>query len=156
METITAELKVTVKDGPKIAMPPIALKVDAYDKFTIPLGLGEEKKVDVQPGAEGVSFLLITSSLYTSESGAADKKLTFTPNGNPEIRLSAPQFYMGADAIAALLGNVKEITLKNTLEKPKDAPEKPPFVVEVSILVGRAAAKLVPPKPDANPTTPVS
>ena len=173
METITAELNVTVKDGPKIAMPPVVLEVEAYDKFKIALGSGETKKVDVQPGDKGVSFLLITSSLYTPKDAAKKKKLTFAvkpEDEQPPISLSEPQLYVGADAIAALLGNIKEITFKNDLMDPTDENVKPsdkkdpeqeeqkkkgkdettedadkskPPVVEISILVGRNASSPV-------------
>ena len=136
MTTITTQLNIEIKDGPDIAIKPIVIEAEAYDKIDISIeGSSEAKGFTIESSNKIVSFLLITSSLYTPNDVKNEKKLTFQigDDSNKSINLSSPQLYIGKDAISKLFGDVKKITFKNNLEKKESQPN----IAEISILIGR-------------------
>jgi hypothetical protein len=165
MPNINVGLNVQVEGGPQVPVPPIKLNIEAYDKVEISVAPGDEVSVDIQPGDQGVSFLLIKSSVYTPPDAAKDKKLTYEPEGKSAISLSTPQIFLGADSIATLLGSVKKIKFSNKLEvattpatpavpatPPPAVPAIPAPPAVIEILVGRDATP--PPTVPATPPVP--
>ena len=146
MAMIRVGLNVQVVGGPAVSVPPVDIEVEAYDKIEVSLTSGEDdKEVEVQPGTQGVSFLLIKSSEYTPLEAVQDKQLTYTPEGKSPINLDRPQIYLGLGAISSLLGAVQKITFSNQLESTDPATD--PNTAAIEILVGRDAT---PPPPAPN------
>ena len=138
MAIIRVGLNVQVVGGPAASVPQVEIEVEAYDKIEVEVKSGEEnKEVEVQPGDQGVSFLLIKSSEYTPPETAPDKQLTYTPEGKSPINLDRPQIYLGLGAISSLLGPVKKVTFSNQLESLD--PVTDPKTAALEILVGRDA-----------------
>ena len=162
MTTITTSLSVNIKQGPQISIPPIKTEVEAYDKIDVSIPPGADVEVNVQPGDTGVSFLLITSSVYALDKVEYAENLTYKPGDKPAISLDTPQLYLGTGSITALIGSVQKIMFSNKLPEIPEVPEIPatatepaiPMVpavpsptAEISILVGRDATPTPTPTP---------
>ena len=143
MTIITTQLNIYIQDGPDISIPTIKIEVESYDKIDINIKSIEKKNFTIETvgsSNEAVSFLLITSSLYTPNDAEDQKKLTFligeeaqNPDESKYINLSYPQLYIGKDAIAELFGDVKKITFDNQLAKKGDETT----TAQISVLIGR-------------------
>jgi hypothetical protein len=129
MATINLALNVQVVGGPTVLISKTK-SVQAYDKIEVVIEADLEKSVDVQSGAgDDVSFLLIKSSVYSSEITYAVKEKK--EDSSTEIALDEPHLYLGKGAISALGKPPKILTFKNS------TTTKTPAAIE--ILVGRDA-----------------
>ncbi|NJR60601.1 MAG: hypothetical protein HC769_18255 [Cyanobacteria bacterium CRU_2_1] len=130
MASIDVSFKVQVKGGPLISSSQ-ELVVEAYDKIDVAIEpTGQEKSIEVQP-SEGsqVSFLLIKSSLYSTEAG----KLTYGIDDAEQIVLDQPHLFLGPGAVSVLGNAPKIIKFKNAY------PNEEKNRAELEILVGRDA-----------------
>ena len=129
MATINLALNVQVVGGPKVLISK-SQSVEAYDKIEVAIEAdGAKKSVEVQPGsADDVSFLLIKSSVYSSDL----KYVVNDESGDsPAIALDEPHLYFGKGAISALGKSPKTLKFTNSI-----TPTTP---AAIEILVGRDA-----------------
>lgn len=126
MPDVSWELNVKVGGGPHIAKSD-TLVTEAYGEIEVTIKKNDkEKKIDVQPAASGnIKFVLIAASqysdklFYTLKKGASAK----------QIKLDAPQFFIGAGMIELLDPAPQEIYVTNNLQED----------VKLNIIVGRDA-----------------
>ena len=128
MATINLALNVQVVGGPKVLISK-SQSVEAYDKIEVVIDTGvPEKTVEIQPGGTTqVSFLLIESSVYSSDLEYVVSE--GESNNSSAITLDQPHVYFGIGAVSAL--GVAPKTLKFTNNSGKQAA--------IGILVGRDA-----------------
>lgn len=69
MNDVTWTLSLEVKGGPKFALPPDAMKVDAYDKIDIDLSERGQNTVRIQPSTDPseIMFFLVMQNDYKAE-----------------------------------------------------------------------------------------
>jgi hypothetical protein len=125
-EKISWTLNVQVVGGPKL-LASQTITVDAYDMLQVSiLDAAADKEVQVQPGASGVQFLLISSDQYGD-------KLTYKVNDGSSstsaIKLDAPHVLIGSGAVGLLDKAPIKLLFSNTMGK----------AASVQILVGRDA-----------------
>jgi hypothetical protein len=133
MATINLALNIQVVGGPTVLISK-SKSVQAYDKIEVVIEADSKgKSVDVQPGeADEVSFLLIKSSVYSSDIKYVVKEVKDEePDPTTEIALDEPHLYLGKGAISALGKSPKILTFTNS------TTTKTPAAIE--ILVGRDA-----------------
>ena len=135
MATINLALNIQVVGGPTVLISK-SKSVQAYDKIEVAIEANadsEPKSVEVQPGsADDVSFLLIKSSVYSSDIKYVVKEVKDEePDPTTEIALDEPHLYLGKGAISALGKSPKILTFTNS------TTTKTPAAIE--ILVGRDA-----------------
>lgn len=138
MATINLALNVQVVGGPTVLISK-SKSVQAYDKIEVAIEPGSEKSVEIQPGAaDKVSFLLIKSSVYSSEQSLLtyrvnDGTLNNFPDSNdpskPPIALDEPHLYFGLGAVSAFGLAPKILKFTNSTGTP----------AAIEILVGRDA-----------------
>jgi len=137
MATINLALNVQVVGGPTVLISK-SKSVQAYDKIEVVIEAGSEKSVDVQPGAaDKVSFLLIKSSVYSSEQSvltyrASDGTSDFpdsTEPAKPPIALDEPHLYFGLGAVSVFGLAPKILKFTNSTGTP----------AAIEVLVGRDA-----------------
>ena len=131
MATINLALNIQVVGGPTVLISKTK-SVQAYDKIEVAIEATadlEPKSVEVQPGsADDVSFLLIKSSVYSSDL----KYVVNDESGDsPAIALDEPHLYFGKGAISALGKSPKTLKFTNSI-----TPTTP---AAIEILVGRDA-----------------
>ena len=132
MATINLALNVQVVGGPTVLISK-SKSVQAYDKIEVAIEPGSEKSVEIQPGAaDKVSFLLIKSSVYSSDIKYVVKE-SKDEEADPltAIALDEPHLYLGKGAISALGKSPKILQFTNS------TTTKTPAAIE--ILVGRDA-----------------
>ena len=121
-ESINYSINVDVGAGPKLTVKPASpLQVEAYDKLQLVLADADAPTVELQPVADKVSLLLVTSSEY----GAG---LEYDLGSGTFQTLEAPLFLVGVGNVKQT-GNGKQLKLKNGLG----------HTVTVQVLVGREA-----------------
>ena len=133
MATINLALNIQVVGGPTVLISK-SKSVQAYDKIEVVIEADSKgKSVDVQPGeADEVSFLLIKSSVYSSDIKYVVKEVKDEePDPTTEIALDEPHLYLGKGAISALGKSPKILQFTNS------TTTKTPAAIE--ILVGRDA-----------------
>jgi hypothetical protein len=130
MATINLALNVQVVGGPTVLISK-SQSVEAYDKIEVAIEAdSNEKSVEIQPGAaKNVSFLLIKSSVYSSD--IKYKVNAGEPDSTTAIALDEPHLYLGKGAISALGKSPKILQFTNS------TTTKTPAAIE--ILVGRDA-----------------
>jgi hypothetical protein len=137
MATINLALNVQVVGGPTVLISK-SKSVQAYDKIEVAIEAGSEKSVDVQPGAaDKVSFLLIKSSVYSSEQSVLTYRVSdgnsdfpdSTQPAKPPIALDEPHLYFGLGAVSAFGLAPKILKFTNSTGTP----------AAIEILVGRDA-----------------
>src|SRR5262245_60064310 len=123
-EKIIWTLNVQVAGGPKVSTSQ-TVEVEAYEKIdtVIPQKGPKGNPVSVQraPQDSMVSFLLITSDQYNDN-------LSYKYNGQ-EIKLNAPQLFIGDSATTLFNKMSGKIEITNNLDKD----------ISINILVGRTA-----------------
>ena len=131
MSNINWSMTAQVSGGPKLSLSK-TFEVDAYDEVEADVPSDNSPKtLEVQPSSstERVKFLVISSTQYS-------KDITYSLGGDDtddtddttEIKLDAPQVFLGEGAIS-LLGEQPPKTISFTNDCGKD--------VRISILVGR-------------------
>lgn len=138
MATINLALNVQVVGGPTVLISK-SKSVQAYDKIEVVIEAGSDgKSVEVQPGdADHVSFLLIKSSVYSSEESdltyrVSDGTSDFpdsTQPAKPPIALDEPHLYFGLGAVSVFGLAPKTLKFTNSTTTP----------AAIEILVGRDA-----------------
>ncbi|AFY57581.1 hypothetical protein Riv7116_5185 [Rivularia sp. PCC 7116] len=134
MVDIKVQLSAKVSGGPQASLNE-DIKVEAYNKIEVAIQPGDtDKVVNVAQGDKGeISFLLITSNLYSSE-----EKLTYKV-GDKEIQLDQPQIFLGTGAVSLLGENLNQIQFSNKHEKATEEGKPDPNKADIEILVGRDA-----------------
>jgi hypothetical protein len=130
MASINLALNVQVVGGPTVLISK-SQSVEAYDKIEVVIEAdSKEKSVEIQPGAaNNVSFLLIKSSVYSSD--IKYKVNAGEPDSTTAIALDEPPLYFGKRAISALGKSPKTLKFTNSI-----TPTTP---AAIEILVGRDA-----------------
>jgi hypothetical protein len=130
-------LNIQVVGGPTVLISK-SKSVQAYDKIEVVIEAGSEKSVDVQPGAaDKVSFLLIKSSVYSSEQSVLTYRVSdgnsdfpdSTQPAKPPIALDEPHLYFGLGAVSVFGLAPKILEFTNSTGTP----------AAIEILVGRDA-----------------
>jgi hypothetical protein len=137
MATINLALNVQVVGGPTVLISK-SKSVQAYDKIEVAIEPGSEKSVEIQPGAaDKVSFLLIKSSVYSSEQSLLTYRVNdgtsdfpdSTQPAKPPIALDEPHLYFGLGAVSAFGLAPKILKFTNSTGTP----------AAIEVLVGRDA-----------------
>ncbi|MBV6625822.1 MAG: hypothetical protein KI793_23320 [Rivularia sp. (in: Bacteria)] len=134
MVDIKVQVSAQVSGGPQVSLNQ-DIKTEAYNKIEVAIQPGDtDKVINVAQGNKGeISFLLITSNLYSSE-----EKLTYKV-GDKEIQLDRPQIFLGAGAVSLLGENLSQIKFSNKYDKATEEDKPDPNQAEIEILVGRDA-----------------
>jgi hypothetical protein len=134
MATSNLVINMQIVGGPQ-ALVSRSKAIEAYDKIEVSIEPGAtNKEVEIQPGpANRVSFLLITSNLYSQDD--ALKKITYIVNDrstdSSSVELDEPHLFFGKGAVS-VFGRAP-IILKFTSTYPVAPANK----AAVEILVGR-------------------
>lgn len=139
MTTIKVNIGAQIEKGPQISIAK-DIAVNTYDKIDeIIIAPGQERTVNVQPSSKDqISFLLITSSLYT-DPNMPDHKISYGVD-TPKIGLDQPHIYLGKGSVSVLGGDPKVLKFKNDYPAPAaDDKNAPKNEAKIEILVGRDA-----------------
>lgn len=139
MTTIKVSIGAQIEKGPQVSISK-DISVNTYDKIDdVIIAPGQEQTVNVQPGSKDqISFLLITSSLYSDPNEPAHK-ISYGVD-EAKIGLDQPHIYLGKGSVSVLGGDPKVLKLKNDYPAPAaDDKNAPKNEAKIEILVGRDA-----------------